>query len=35
MFLNCSKLKGEISYDQYKIDAEYANPTTGYFTLKQ
>lgn len=34
MFCACSNLKGVISYDPYKISAEYANWTTGYFTYK-
>ena len=32
MFSNCSSLTGAISYDREKTDANYANPTTGYFT---
>ena len=32
MFAYCSKLKGHITYSGSCITAEYANPTTGYFT---
>ena len=32
MFFLCSKLKGAISYDSAKIDINYANPDTGYFS---
>lgn len=32
MFLNCNQLRGVIEYDESKIDKEYANYTTGYFT---
>ena len=32
MFINCSKLKGAIPYDSTKVDINYANPITGYFT---
>ena len=34
MFYDCTSLVGAISYDPNKIDATYANYTTGYFTLK-
>ena len=34
MFYNCSKLRGAISYNSSKIDATYANYTTGYLTYK-
>ena len=34
MFSYCISLVGAISYDYNKIDATYANPTTGYFTPK-
>ena len=34
MFGNCTSLVGAISYDDSKTDVTYANPTTGYFTLK-
>lgn len=34
MFSYCSNLKGAISYDSTKTDIRYANPTTGYFTIK-
>lgn len=34
MFEECYALKGAISYDESKLDATYANPTTGYFTTK-
>ena len=32
MFAYCSKLKGKITYSNDYITAEYANPTSGYFT---
>ena len=32
MFANCTKLKGAIPYDSAKIDINYANPDTGYFS---
>ena len=32
MFSSCTNLKGAISYDSTKVDINYANPTTGYFT---
>ena len=32
MFTDCIKLKGAISYDLTKVDINYANPDTGYFT---
>ena len=34
MFYGCSKLSGKISYNYSKIDATYANYTTGYLTYK-
>ena len=34
LFNNCPKLKGAVAYDETKIDATMANPTTGYFTNK-
>ena len=34
MFYNCTSLVGAIPYDPSKIDANYANYTTGYFTFK-
>ena len=34
MFHNCKKLIGKISYDNTKIDINYANYETGYFTYK-
>lgn len=32
MFGYCSMLKGAISFESSKVNSEYANPTTGYFT---
>ena len=32
MFYGCSNLKGAISYDETKVDVNYANPDTGYFS---
>lgn len=32
MFAWCSKLKGAVPFDDFKIDASMANPETGYFT---
>lgn len=32
MFGYCSMLKGAISFESGKVNSEYANPTTGYFT---
>ena len=32
MFMNCTKLKGAVSYDANRTDVTMANPTTGYFT---
>ena len=32
MFYGCTKLKGAIEYDEKKIDRNYANYKTGYFT---
>ena len=32
MFYRCEKLKGKIPYDSWNVDANYANPITGYFT---
>ena len=34
MFYNCSKLKGAVAFDENKVDASMANPTTGYFTAR-
>ena len=34
MFADCTKLKGSVAYDKNKVDAEMANPETGYFTAK-
>ena len=34
MFAGCTKLKGAVAYDKNKVDAEMANPETGYFTAK-
>ena len=34
MFMNCTKLKGAVAYNQTKVDVTMANPTTGYFTKK-
>lgn len=34
MFGDCSKLRGKISYNSSKVDATYANYTTGYLTYK-
>jgi len=34
MFEYCLSLVGAISYDSTKLDVTYANPTTGYFTVK-
>ena len=34
MFNRCTSLVGAISYDESKVDYNYANPTTGYFTPK-
>ena len=34
MFADCTKLKGAVAYDKNKVDAEMANPETGYFTAK-
>ena len=34
MFMNCTKLKGAVAYNQTKVDVRMANPTTGYFTKK-
>ena len=33
MFRDCRNIRGAISYDANKTDANYANYTTGYFTL--
>lgn len=35
MFGGCTSLVGAIPYDSSKVDINYANPTTGYFTIKQ
>ena len=32
MFTDCTNLKGAIPYDSTKVDINYANPDTGYFT---
>ena len=32
MFFACTSLKGAIRYSDYKLNADYANPVTGYFT---
>lgn len=32
MFARCDKLMGAVAYDENKVDASMANPTTGYFT---
>ena len=32
MFFGCTSLKGAIRYSDYKLNADYANPVTGYFT---
>jgi surface protein len=32
MFWGCKSLKGAIPYSSYKLNADYANPVTGYFT---
>ena len=34
MFGSCGNLVGTIAFDEYKTDATYANPDTGYFTRK-
>ena len=34
MFLGCKNLKGAITYDEKKIDINYANYNIGYFTYK-
>ena len=34
MFNNCNNLVGKIAYDSTKVDIEYANYETGYFTYK-
>ena len=34
MFAGCTKLKGAVAYDKNKVDAEMANPKTGYFTAQ-
>ncbi len=34
MFRGCDNLVGKISYDSTKVDIEYANYETGYFTYK-
>ena len=34
MFYGCSKLRGAISYNSSKLNATYANYTTGYLTYK-
>ena len=32
MFKGCTQLNGAVKYDESKVDATMANPTTGYFT---
>ena len=32
MFTDCTNLKGAIPYDSTKVDINYANPNTGYFS---
>ena len=32
MFKGCTQLKGAVKYDESKVDATMANPTTGYFS---
>ena len=32
MFYGCTQLKGAVKYDESKVGATMANPTTGYFT---
>ena len=32
MFKGCTQLRGAVKYDASKVDAEMANPETGYFT---
>ena len=32
MFKGCTQLRGAVKYDDKKLDATMANPTTGYFT---
>ena len=34
MFLGCTSLMGAIAYDAEKTDVTYANPTTGYFSIR-
>ena len=34
MFDGCTQLKGAVKYDDEKLDATMANPTTGYFSQK-
>ena len=34
MFLDCTSLAGAIKYDSSKTDANYANTTDGYFSIK-
>ena len=34
MFAGCTQLKGAVAYDKNKVDAEMANPETGYFTAQ-
>ena len=34
MFSGCTQLKGAVKYDESKVDATMANPTTGYFSQK-
>ena len=34
MFYGCTQLNGAVKYDESKVDATMANPTTGYFSQK-
>ena len=34
MFKGCTQLKGAVKYNESKVDATMANPTTGYFSQK-
>ena len=34
MFKGCTQLRGAVKYDDKKLDATMANPTTGYFSQK-
>ncbi|MGM9800866.1 MAG: BspA family leucine-rich repeat surface protein, partial [Candidatus Limisoma sp.] len=35
MFKGCTSLKGAVAYDASKVDVSMANPTTGYFAVKE